>query len=441
MAKHRLEHRVWLVPEQDRTYPEVVFSVPEGVESIEVHYRYEKNDRSVVDLGLRSPDRIVGWSGGARDGFQIGLEKATPGYLAGPIVAGEWAVLLGAYKVPAEGILVVVEIMITMKHPHWLKGDLHAHTVHSDGKYTISEAIASCRDKGLDFLALTDHNTASQNRFAMAQDETLLLIPGVELTSYKGHANLLGQPDALTDFRVLTAEDAAKELRQAQAKGALVVLNHPFCPDCPWELGFDVPFDAIEVWNGPWRELNETAVTWWQLRLAEGQRIVAIGGSDTHQDHPLVRHGGPTAHVYVAEETVASVLDAVKRGAVVLTMGPDDTFLTLTVDGVGVGEELEVADGREEVELVITIRGAQGDRVSLWSNHGLEQEWIVEEEERELVCRMPADRWFYRVQARRFLPDWKHEVMTCLTNPVYLAQEPRANPHETSDYGFPFGVC
>ncbi|WP_339820215.1 CehA/McbA family metallohydrolase [Paenibacillus sp. FSL R7-0216] len=424
MAKNRLEHQVQiqLVQEQERSYPEVAFSVPEEAESIEVQYRYEKNDRSVVDLGLRSPDRIIGWSGGARNGFQIGLEKATPGYLAGPIHPGEWAVLLGAYRVPDEGILVEVEITITLKHPHWLKGDLHAHTVHSDGSYTVSEALASCREKGLDFLALTDHNTASQNRFSVAQEETLLLIPGVEMTSYKGHANLLGHPDALTDFRVLTPEAAAKELRQAQEKGALVSLNHPFCPDCPWELGFDVPFDAIEVWNGPWRELNETAVAWWQQRLAEGQRIVAVGGSDTHRDDPFVRHGVPTAHVYVAEETVAAVLDAVRRGAVVLSMGPDDAFITLTADGVGVGDELEAAPGRDDVELLITIRGAQGDRVSLWSNHGLEQEWTVEGGERNLVCRMPADRLFYRVEARRYLLEWDLEVMTCLTNPVYIAQ-------------------
>ncbi|MDU2242928.1 MAG: CehA/McbA family metallohydrolase [Paenibacillus sp.] len=423
MANNRLERQVHvrLGHEQERSYPEVAFSVPEGAESIEVRYHYEKNDRSVVDLGLRSPDRIIGWSGGARDGFQIGLEKATPGYLAGPIHAGEWAVLLGAYRVPAEGILVELHITINLKHPHWIKGDLHAHTVHSDGKYTISEALDSCRMKGLDFLALTDHNTSSQNLFTGAKDETLLLIPGVELTSYKGHANLLGHPDALTDFRVLTTEAAANELSQAREKGALVSLNHPFCPDCPWELGFDVPFDAIEVWNGPWRGLNETAVAWWQQRLAEGRRIVAVGGSDTHREDPLVRHGGPTAHVYVAQETVAAVLEAVRRGAVVLSMGPEDTFITLEADEAGVGEELKVA-GRDDIELTMTILGAQGDRVGLWSDRGLEREWTMEEGERELVCRMPADRLFYRVEARRYLPEWDVEVMTCLTNPVYIAQ-------------------
>ncbi|MNW43770.1 hypothetical protein D3C74_209810 [compost metagenome] len=116
------------------------------------------------------------------------------------------------------------------------------------------------------------------------------------------------------------------------------------------------------------------------------------------------------------------MLDAVRRGAVVLSMGPDDTFITLTADGVGVGDELEAAPGRDDVELLITIRGAQGDRVSLWSNHGLEQEWTVEGGERNLVCRMPADRLFYRVEARRYLLEWDLEVMTCLTNPVYIAQ-------------------
>ncbi|MGG6313792.1 CehA/McbA family metallohydrolase [Paenibacillus macerans] len=423
----RIERRIRLVHDQERSYPEVAFLVPDGTESIEVHYRYDKNDRSVVDLGLRSPDRIIGWSGGARNGFKIGLEQATPGYLAGPIRVGEWAVLLGAYRVPEEGIDVELDIVITLKHPHWLKGDLHAHTVHSDGRYTVSEAMASCREKGLDFLALTDHNAASQNRFAAAHDEALLLIPGVELTSYKGHANLLGQPDALTDFRVLTPEAASEELRRAREKGALVSLNHPFCPDCPWELGFDVPFDAIEVWNGPWRELNETAVAWWQQQLAEGRRIVAVGGSDTHRDEPLVRHGGPTAHVYVAEDTAAAVLDAVRRGAVVLSMLPDDTFITLTAGEAGIGEELEVAAGQDGVELAIAVRGAQGDRVDLWSDRGLEREWLVQSEQ-EIVCRMPADRLFYRLEARRYLPEWEREVMTCLTNPVYLSRKPPGGP-------------
>lgn len=413
---------VQLTHEQERSYLEEVFNVPADVESIEVHYRYPKNDRSVIDLGLRSPTRIMGWSGGARTGFHIGKETATPGYLAGPLGEGEWAVLLGAYRVPENGITVELEITMILKHPHWLKGDLHAHTIHSDGSYSIGEAMASCREQGLDFLALTDHNTSSQNQAVTARDERLLLIPGVEMTSYFGHVNLLGHMDALTDFRRLTPEAAATELTLARNKGALVSLNHPFCPDCPWELGFDAPYDAIEVWNGPWRELNERAVAWWQQQLSEGRRVVAVGGSDTHRVDTFIKHGSPTAYVHALENTAAGVLEGIRCGAVVLSHRPDDIFMTLSAGDQGVGQEVEIGE-REEVELLIMVRGARQDCVTLWSDHGPEMYWMVEQANKWMI-HVPADRLFYRLEARRSLPEQGQVVMTCLTNPLYLVRDP-----------------
>lgn len=416
----RLTRTVELVREQERSYQEEVFDVPADVESLEVHYRYTKNDRSVVDLGLRSPTRIIGWSGGARTGFHISKEMATPGYRAGTLVQGEWAVLLGAYRVPEEGITVELDITMVLKHPHWLKGDLHAHTVHSDGSYSVGEAVDSCREQGLDFLALTDHNTSSQNQAVALQDERLLLIPGVEMTSYRGHANLLGHADALTDFRRLTPEAAAVELALAREKGALVSLNHPFCPDCPWELGFDLPYDAVEVWNGPWRELNERAVAWWQQQLCAGRRVVAVGGSDTHRLDPFVKHGSPTAYVHVLENTAAGVLEGVRCGAVVLSQGPEDTFMTLSAGDRGIGQEIEV-DVEEELELNILVRCARQDGIALWSDRGLEKQWRVEQTGNWTI-QVPADRLFYRLEARRNLPGCDQKVMTCLTNPLYLVR-------------------
>ncbi|MBB6671342.1 CehA/McbA family metallohydrolase [Cohnella nanjingensis] len=404
---------------EEKTYPEVPFAVEGDVERIEVRYAYERPDgRTVIDIGLRSPERIVGWSGGARASFFVGLDTATPGYLAGPIPSGQWRVLLGAYRVPDDGCEVEMELTIVREHPRWLKGDLHMHGVHSDGAYEVADAIRSCKDKGLDFVAFTDHNNASQNRATLAADDRLVLIPGVELTSYKGHANLLGRLDALDDFRVLTPDRAAEALRRAQESGALVSLNHPFCPDCPWELGFVVPYDAIEVWNGPWRPLNETAVRWWHEQLVTGRRIVAIGGSDTHAPHPLVAHGMPTTHVRAEAASKAAILDAVRAGRVVLSFAPDETFVDLAIGEAGIGDTRS-DDGQTETALSVTVTGAAGDTVRVWSDRGLEREWTVEREG-EFVFRVPTDRLFYRAEAYRYLPEWEREILSCLTNPIYM---------------------
>ncbi len=409
----------WIAKEEEKTYLELPFMVEGQIERIEVQYSYERRDGStVIDIGLRSPERIVGWSGGARNSFFVGLDKATPGYLAGLLPTGEWHVLLGAYRVPDGGCEVKVELKIVRNHSRWMKGDLHMHGVHSDGSYSIAAAIQSCKDKGLEFMAFTDHNNASQNLSTLAADDQLVLIPGVELTSYKGHANLLGQLDALDDFRILTPEQAAAALGGAADKGALVSLNHPFCPDCPWELGFDVPYDAIEVWNGPWRPLNETAVRWWQEQLASGRRLVAIGGSDTHGENPHVAHGTPTTYVRAEAESKEEILRAIRQGRVVLSFNTDETFIDLSIGEAGVGDTA-IVDEQKEYELTVKISGAAKDNVQLWSDRGLEREWTVDNEG-AFSFLVSSDRMFYRVEASRHLAEIDMTITSCLTNPIYL---------------------
>ncbi|WP_127492060.1 CehA/McbA family metallohydrolase [Paenibacillus glycanilyticus] len=381
VKKQRLVLRRWINKDEQRSYLEVPFAVEGAVERIDIAYRYNRgeNGGTVVDIGLRSPKRIVGWSGGAREAFFVGTEKATPGYLAGPIAQGEWAVLLGAYKIPEGGAEVIVEVELTRPHGRWMKGDLHMHSVHSDGSYTIGQAMESCKARGLEFMALTDHNTSSQNYAALVPDEELLLIPGVEMTSYFGHANVLGASDALQDFRVTTPAQADVVLGDARERGGFVSLNHPFCPSCPWELGFDVPYDAIEVWNGPWRGLNERALAWWQGQLAKGRRVIAIGGSDAHREERFVKHGRPTASVWTETDTVHGVLAGIRQGRVVLQFDPDETCLSLTAGEYGIGETIPrtAIKGKDGIPLTIYVCGAKGDRVLLWSDRGIEAAWDI----------------------------------------------------------------
>jgi hypothetical protein len=72
-------------------YREVPFDLPEGVTRLTIRFTYGgKDQRSVIDLGLADPQRLRGWSGGARDHMTLSTEEATPGYLPGPLPAGRW---------------------------------------------------------------------------------------------------------------------------------------------------------------------------------------------------------------------------------------------------------------------------------------------------------------------------------------------------------------
>ena len=62
---------------------------------------------------------------------------------------------------------------------------------HSDGCYTEEETIELCRAAGLQVIALTDHNSVTQNVFQKTE-EGILRIPGYEWTTRLGHCNFLG---------------------------------------------------------------------------------------------------------------------------------------------------------------------------------------------------------------------------------------------------------
>ncbi|MER7546255.1 PHP domain-containing protein [Spirillospora sp. NPDC127506] len=71
---------------------------------------------------------------------------------------------------------------------------MHSHTVHSDGTLPVRELACLAASQGLDFLAVTDHNTVSHQPElpAASAHAGVLLLPGQEVTTDLGHANVFG---------------------------------------------------------------------------------------------------------------------------------------------------------------------------------------------------------------------------------------------------------
>ena len=108
----------------------------------------------------------------------------------------------------------------------WYRGDLHAHSEHSDGANTVEEIVEYTRRIGLDYFALTDHNTISHwDELARLNDRAPLLIPGEEITMYGGHANVWGLDDWI-DFRGSDSERVQQLVEDAN-RARIDVLDQP----------------------------------------------------------------------------------------------------------------------------------------------------------------------------------------------------------------------
>ena len=66
--------------------------------------------------------------------------------------------------------------------------DLHTHSYYSDGKLSPKQVVRDAKKAGVKILALTDHNSISGVKEAIAEGKKLgvRVIPGAELRSKEG---------------------------------------------------------------------------------------------------------------------------------------------------------------------------------------------------------------------------------------------------------------
>lgn len=415
--------------EEQDSYFEIPFEMPEHAEELTVAYQVESygEARAVIDLGVRDTKRVRGWSGGARREFRIGLEKATPGYMPGMLNPGSWAVLHNAYRVPKEGCQMTVTVEVILSAPRWLKGDLHTHSIHSDGSYSLEDNAAIMEQIGCDFIAMTDHNASSQNH-AYPRCTSVVMIPGMEFTTNHGHSNFLGVTDPLDDFRVENQTDVNERILMARERGARIVLNHPHCDFCPWEWDFNVDFDWLEVWNGPWTERNARALDWWQQQLADGRRLTAVGGSDVHRPDKYVKHAMPCTWVYAETKTAEGILNGIARGHVCITYAPEGPFVELRTGAYLTGDTVPSKERGQHDVIILNGRGLlPGDKIKWFTEKGLirEELWTSEEADSAYLNIQGAE-WlglrFVRTEVWRHFVEVDQMLVAALTNPLYFEE-------------------
>lgn len=459
------------------TTRDLPFMVPAGTAQVHVAFAYEGRDRGVtVTLGVADPDRFRGWGGGTKYDFSVAEAYATPSFLPGPIPPGRWRLMMTVPSIRAgdsakwsariwfarASDLEEVAFSSTpiRAESGWYRGDLHTHSGQSDARcrslagreagcppfYTFQEAVAH----GLDFVALTDHNVTShfiEMGYLQPHFDTLLLLPGRELTTRDGHANLVGPMGYVeTDIGRPGAETVNRMLASAHATGGFLTINHPSrptgedCLGCGW-APTDTDYaqvDAIEIVNGgstietpgDRAAAIDRQIAYWERLLDRGLHLVGVAGSDNHD--AIQDRGNSPIGAQAAIGSIATVIhaDALSQGAILAGLRSGRVFVDLEegrgrildltasrgTDRAVMGGSLPKRAGR--IVATVHVAGVDGGRIALIVDGkpvAIPVD-VVSGDMADLVFTLPQrpNRWFrvdvHHADGRRWL----------VGNPIYI---------------------
>lgn len=364
------------------------FEVPPGTVEVQVDHPIQQPE-NILDYGVFDPSGFRGWGGGNAEPAVIGVDAASRSYLPGAVPSGTWSVLIGKAKLVTFPARYRLEIELrtvatlpaqtarrdfvptTLKtDARWYAGDFHVHSRESgDAEPTLDEVADFAASRGLDFVELSEHNTpASVSWLSDAQPRhpDVLLLPGVEFTTYAGHANGIGATKYVDHRLGLDAVSLDTALAAFAAQDVVFSINHPLldlgttCIGCAWK--HPIPREqlgAIELGTGGWDKtgvlFTKKVIAWWERLSSQGVRAAPIGGSDDHSggrgtgpfDSPI---GSPTTMVFATRLDPSGLVAGVRAGhTVVKLQGPDDPMVDLRINEAMVGDALEASSATLKV--------------------------------------------------------------------------------------------
>jgi predicted metal-dependent phosphoesterase TrpH len=190
-----------------------------------------------------------------------------------------------------------------------LKFDLHIHTnASSDGVSSAQEMVEAAKARGLDGVAITDHDVIMnpQNASSLSERTGLIVIPGVEVSTSEGHLVIL-----LPKRAIPAGISLSEAVRMAIEGGSVPFFPHPTDP-----LSHGVGQEAVLSlpYRLPIESLNASTLSRYNRsaeELANRLSLPKLASSDAHVSKAV---GDAYSLVSVEERSLVAVLDAIRSG-------------------------------------------------------------------------------------------------------------------------------
>ena len=342
-------------------------------------------------------------------------------------------------------------------------GNLHIHSIYSDGENTVSEIAATAQKIDLDFIILNDHGHMTDNLHL--EDEgfygELAVILGLEIGERYHHYLAYDLKE------MVKSQDSSPQeiIDQVNAQKGFGFLAHPFEKGMPfsgksiaytWNDLLVKDFTGICIWNfaSRWKERIKTifhapfillfksqmlkspsrkTLRFWD-DLCRDRRVVAIGGSDAHgakfrlgpfsfkplsYDYLL---NSINVHIFLNgalpsnfTQAKLDIYNALRQGRLFIAhemlapaKGFRFSYFSDDGDALCMGEEGPFKEG------VLIIESPQNGEIRLIKNGTLQKRW----REQKVSIRV-EEKGVYRVEVyhRLFLFGWRPWIFS---NPIYL---------------------
>ncbi len=204
------------------------------------------------------------------------------------------------------------------------KGDLHSHTVYSDGLEHYTEVAANYRKAGFDFLSLTDHfkrfPSLMMEKEVNAHDFGLTAYPGeeVHVPDIRFHYVHVGGDYSVNEYYIDHKDEYEKEYREIydsidvadenfrdfaarltwihranKKSGGLSIFAHPFWRWQTMNIPYDVTdyvfenglMDVFELMGGQTIGENSIQLAHWQDWAIKGKHYPIVSSSDQHTSY------------------------------------------------------------------------------------------------------------------------------------------------------------
>lgn len=190
-----------------------------------------------------------------------------------------------------------------------LKIDLHVHTCYSeDASTTLKEVIYYAEKKGLNGVAITDHNTV-KGALKLAEESHLIVIPGVEVETRQGHILALNITTPVPPNFGMT-----ETVQRIHENGGTAIIAHPYAAfkaSLKRKEILNSKMDGVEVFNAT--SFPFFIATYLGKRLAEKLNLPKTGGSDAHMGFEI----GEAYTLVEADSNTDDIMEAIRKGAVV----------------------------------------------------------------------------------------------------------------------------